>query len=270
MTDPGPAPLMIEEGNLSVAWARVFLRLTDRGVDEITPLVVSITGFGEDGQPQESSDIRLAVDHALEGLGKRDTENVAFTIFPQKYWAFTKGDREAFFELYRDSFVRIQDFNPKNNKRGSYFQRLVDYEGGGKGTNQLKWILDEYARNPSTRVSKWQATTFDPTRDVTESAQLEFPCLQQVSFTMVEGGGLAMHAFYATQQILRKGYGNYLGLARLGAFMADQMGLRFVRLNVFVGRAQLDTNAGKTSVAVQQLKAIVEKSLGQADEAEAA
>jgi hypothetical protein len=49
-----------------------------------------------------------------------------------------------------------------------------------------------------------------------------------------------LNAFYATQQIVHKGYGNYLGLCRLGAFMAHEMGRRFVRLNVFVGVAKMD------------------------------
>lgn len=48
-----------------------------------------------------------------------------------------------------------------------------------------------------------------------------------------------MNAFYATQYIFAKAYGNYLGLAQLGAFMAREMGLRLARLNVTVGVAKL-------------------------------
>jgi len=76
----------------------------------------------------------------------------------------------------------VQDFNPRNNKRGSYFQRLVDLNGEGKGPNQLKWMLNEYDTHPkSRRASKFQATTFDPARDYSSAGQLEFPCLQQVA-----------------------------------------------------------------------------------------
>ena len=49
-----------------------------------------------------------------------------------------------------------------------------------------------------------------------------------------------MNAFYATQQIFDKAYGNYLGLAQLGAFMAHEMNTRLVRLNVMVGVAKLE------------------------------
>ena len=48
------------------------------------------------------------------------------------------------------------------------------------------------------------------------------------------------NAFYATQQLFEKAYGNYLGLAQLGSFMAQQMGEKPARLNVFVGVAKLE------------------------------
>ena len=116
----------------------------------------------------------------------------------------------------------------------------MDLNGEGRGPNQLEWILKEYNHHPKARrASKFQATTFDPTRDYTSSGQLEFPCLQQISFVF-EDGGLQLNAFYATQQLARKAYGNYLGLSHLGAFMAGQMELRFEQLNVFVGVAKMD------------------------------
>jgi hypothetical protein len=39
---------------------------------------------------------------------------------------------------------------------------------------------------------------------------------------------------------LKKGYGNYLGLARLAAFMAHEMVMPLARLNVMVGIEKLD------------------------------
>jgi hypothetical protein len=52
--------------------------------------------------------------------------------------------------------------------------------------------------------------------------------------------GLAINAFYATQYVFDKAYGNYLGLAQLGAFMAHELNLPLARLNVTVGVANLD------------------------------
>lgn len=262
-------PLTITADNLSLAWGKVLLALTRPGVSRITPLTLSISGFGDDGSVTEIPEIRAAVDTFLAAQGKKDTENIAFTIFPQRYWILSGGDRELFFDLYIESFQRIQKFNPLNNKRGSYFQRLVDLRGDGKGPNQLKWILDEYDAHPKARrTSKFQATTFDPDRDYTSASRLEFPCLQQVSFVM-DGGTLRLNAFYASQQIARKAYGNYLGLAQLGSFMADQMELRFEQLNIFVGLAQMDVT--KSNPDLETLLSVVREHAGdQAKELEPA
>lgn len=254
------APEMIVAANLSLGWAAVLDCLARPGVDAISPLSLSITGFNENGVATEVPAVRSAIDELLKAKGKRDIENVAWTIFPERYWRMSGGDREAFFDMFREAFPRLQEFNPQNNRRGSYFQRMVDFDGGAKGFNQLKWILDEYDRNPSGRRSKWQATTFDPYRDMLTTAQLEFPCLQQVSFTFSGENGLVVNAFYATQQIVHKGYGNYLGLARLGAFIASQMKRRLERLNVFVGIAKMD-KIGKTDPDFAKLLGVIRAAL---------
>uniref|UniRef100_UPI0035CBA2B3 thymidylate synthase n=1 Tax=uncultured Sphingomonas sp. TaxID=158754 RepID=UPI0035CBA2B3 len=250
-------PVTIIADNLSVGWARAMLELCKPGITRIAPMTLIIRGFGENGGAMEVPQIRQGVDAFLVSQEKRDVENVAWTIFPQRYLELAGGEREAFFDLFNDTFPRIQTFNARNNCRGSYFQRLVNLSGDGKGVNQLRWILEQYENHPKARrVSKFQATTFDPARDYSNAGQLEFPCLQQVSFTF-DGEGLHLNAFYATQQLARKGYGNYLGLARLGAFMANEMGLTFEQLNVFVGVAQMDV--GKTNPDLIALLDIVKR-----------
>lgn len=120
-----------------------------------------------------------------------------------------------------------------------YFERLIDYQGDGR-TNQLEWMIERY-NDGLRRRSMFQASIYDPTRDPTPQSYMEFPCLQGISLTFDDEKSLTLNAFYATQQIIHKGYGNYLGLSRLGAFMAREMGgRRFTRLNVFVGIAKAD------------------------------
>lgn len=253
-------PIALTADNLSLGWAKVMLALTRPGVTRLTPLTLTVRGFAADGTAAEVPEIREAVDAFLAAQEKRDTENVAFTIFPQRYWDMSDGDRDAFFDLFIESFQRIQKFNPRNNKRGSYFQRLVDFHGDGQGPNQLKWMIEEYLEHPKARrTSKFQATTFDPARDYTSAGQLEFPCLQQVSFVF-EDNALHLNAFYATQQIARKGYGNYLGLARLGAFVAGQIELSFEQLNIFVGVAKMDV--AKSDADLEALMAVVKAHAG--------
>lgn len=53
---------------------------------------------------------------------------------------------------------------------------------------------------------------------------------------------MGLNAFYATQQLFVKAYGNWLGLWRLGAFVAHEAGLRFDRLTCFAGIEKMDSD----------------------------
>jgi hypothetical protein len=234
-----PAPVMIEETNLSRAWSRLLLRVLNGAGTEVAPLILSLTGFGEGGAVTEDPAVRQALDLLLKRKGKLGVDDVAFTIFPQRLWEMSRGDRSRLFSLYRATFPRWQAMNKKANGRGLYFERMVMYGRGPCEGNQLQWILSQYNSRAGVRRSMLQVATFDPARDHVASAQLGFPCLQQVSFEATPVG-LVTNAFYATQQIFDKAYGNYLGLAQLGAFMAHEMEMPLARLNVMVGVAKLE------------------------------
>lgn len=234
-----PPPLVINDTNLSRAWARLLLRVLDESGTEVAPLVLSVSGFAQSGKAVEDPAVRRALDNLLTRKGRSVVENVAFTIFPQRLWKMSRGDRTRLFALYRKTFPRWQAMNRKANCRGLYFERMIMYGRGPCDGNQLEWILSQYLSRKGVRRSMLQATTFDPGRDHVASAQLGFPCLQQVSFEPT-AAGLVTNAFYATQQIFDKAYGNYLGLAQLGAFMAREMGLPLARMNVMVGVAKLE------------------------------
>ena len=236
---PAPAPTVIDDNNLSGAWARLLLRVLGGAGTEVAPLILSLTGFGENDTVPEDMAIRQALDRLLKRKGKFVVEDVAFTIFPQRLWQMSRGDRGRLFARYRATFPRWQAMNRKANGRGLYFERMVMYGRGPCDGNQLEWILSQFNSRAGVRRSMLQATTFDPGRDHVASAQLGFPCLQQVSFEPTSAG-LVTNAFYATQQIFDKAYGNYLGLAQLGAFMAHEMGMPLARLNVMVGVAKLE------------------------------
>jgi hypothetical protein len=234
-----PEPGMINDNNLSRAWSRLLLDVLDGAGTEVSPLVLSVTGFDDKGTVPEDPAVRQAIDQLLQRKGRLKVEDVAFTIFPQRVWEMSRGDRTRLFALYRATFPRWQAMNKKANRRGLYFERMVMYGRGPCDGNQLEWILSQYGSRAGVRRSMLQATTFDPGRDHVASAQLGFPCLQQVSFEPTTAG-LVVNAFYATQQIFDKAYGNYLGLAQLGAFMAHQMDMPLARLNVMVGVAKLE------------------------------
>ncbi len=245
-------PLLVDESNLSKAWAKAILHIIDHAGKEVSPLILSVTGFDDNGNPAEDSAVRQALDELLIAKSMQNVETVAYTIFPQRLWKIAQGNRARLFEIYLDAFPRYQAIN-RNNRLGLYFERLISYGRGPCNGNQLEWILSQFNSREGVRRSMYQASVFDPGRDHVAVAQLQFPCLQQVSFEPTDEG-LIVNAFYATQQLFVKAYGNYLGIAQLGAFMAHEMGTTLFRMNIVIGVAKFE-RIGKTDKELSPLLA---------------
>ena len=255
------SPVLVDESDLSRAWGKAVLHVLDHPGPEISPLILSVSGFDEDGGVVETPAVRTALDALLLAKQMRSVEDVAFTIFPQRIWQVAQGDRAALFKYYRDAFPRYQAMNPKDNRRGLYFERLVSYGRGPCDGNQLEWILSQFEGREGVRRSMFQASVFDPERDHVANAQLQFPCMQHVSFEPTKAG-LVVNAFYATQQLFVKAYGNYLGIAQLGVFMAHEMKLKMSRMNVIVGVAKFE-RISKSDQALVPLVAAARACLAQ-------
>ena len=86
--------------------------------------------------------------------------------------------------------------------------------------------------------SALQAAIFDPTKDHTNQRMRGFPCLQQVAFAPQGADGLMVTGLYATQYIFERAYGNYLGLCRLGRFMAQEMGKQLTQVTCVASPAK--------------------------------
>ena len=232
------APYMVLDNNLSHAWARILWHIAKTpGISDISPLVVTIDGFAPDGRPTEDADIRRGLDDFLGKNGKWSVEIVAFTIFPQRYLQIGGGEREAFYQICFDALPHLKARNPRLNGRGMYFERLMKFGRGRVNDNQLEFILTEYLAG-RRRTSKFQASIFDPERDQSRQPYQTFPCLQTVTFVPTDDG-LVVNAVYAMQYLVQRGYGNFLGLAHLGAFMAHEMGLPMARLTLSPGSRSL-------------------------------
>lgn len=225
-------PVTIEDTNIARAWVRALGALCERGVKEITPLVVSIVG-PDDGSPTGNTAVERGLDAALIAAGKYPTHTVANTIFPVGLWN-TAAPRQLLFDRYAALLPRIK--RVRQNRLGTYFERLIAFGPGGH--NQLERIISAY-RSGIHRRSALQASLFDPLRDQTAQPRRGFPCLQQVAFVPIEEDGVGVTGFYATQYILDRGYGNYLGLARLGTFVAHELGRRLRQVTCIAAVAQL-------------------------------
>lgn len=231
-------PLVIEDACISRAWARTLVQILDHSGTSVSPLLVSISGFTEDGEVREDHAVREALDDCLRAKGRPDVETVAWTIFPRSAWRLAGQNRHRLYDLYLKALPTWRALNPSANGRGLYFERLIKFGRAPLAGNQLEWIISQYSERPSVRRTMLQASLFDPERDHVRSAQLGFPCLQHIHF-IPENGNLAVHAFYATQQLFDKAYGNWLGLCHLGRFMAAEMGLRLAHLYCYVGTEKL-------------------------------
>src|ERR1700683_4319262 len=137
---PASEPFVVNETNLSRAWSRAFLRTAEKGAGtEIAPLVLSVSGFNEHGEPRETSGVRENLDGLLSKKNRPLVEDVAFTIFPQRLWTLARQDRGRLFQLYKKAFPRYQAMNRHLNGSGLYFERLIKYGRGPCDGNQLEW-----------------------------------------------------------------------------------------------------------------------------------
>jgi hypothetical protein len=232
--------------NLSLAWAEVLLKLLERGVNKLSPVVVTIGEFDAASLPVEHVAVRKALDTIID----QPCHTVASTIFPNSLWLpAAQDDAQRLYERYEKVWPRIAKHH--SNRNGVYFRRLTAYspkaqDAGNTPVNQLRHIIDTY-RGGNHRHSALQASVFDPTRDHTNAPLRGFPCLQQVAFG-VDDGRLEVTGFYALQHHISKAYGNYLGLCWLGRFMAKQMGVTLSQVTCVASLLKLGDEYTKTSL----------------------
>lgn len=227
---------MIEETNISRAWIKAVERADTERSREITPLVLTLTGF------DETKEVRDRLDKALEEDKINSVDTVAETIFPTSLYRLCRYNRKAFYNEYIANLPRIHRIDKRNN-RGTYFERLIAFDGH---VNQLEIIINSLQKDKSVRRSKLQAAIFDPAKDHLNGPYQGFPCLQHVTFYVTKDGGLVLNSFYAIQLLYQKAYGNWLGLTNLGKFVAKEAGLELERFNCHIGIEQLEIPKAKT------------------------
>jgi hypothetical protein len=238
-------PVTIQENNVSIAYLKVLHAILDARGHEVAPLVVSIGGFGDDYSIPENPAIRAEVDafviaHKQQG----GCHTVANTIFPIRMYERVKYDRARLFSDYKLIFPRIQAAEKSLNNRGLYFDRMIQNNGGGEADNQLDYIIHRHNTRAETGVlrrSALQVSIFRPVDDHQPTPYLGFPCLQHLSVVPnKKTGSLCLNAFYAQQDVVRKAYGNYLGLCRLAAFLGREMSLKVDTVTCFIGTEKIE------------------------------
>lgn len=191
----------------------------------------------------DSSRIEV-VNRWLVEHGKQQVETVANTIFPS---ALLQGaeNRQEFYDRYLHIYPRLRRLS--GNHMGTYFGRLISYPGKRTGQegidlNQIEEMIEKIVRlrrNPNTQMRfAYQMQIYDPTQDML--ALRGFPCLSFVSLQIYQGR-LCVTGTYRNQRYFERALGNFLGLARLQAFLASQVELPIGELTIHASHAQIDT-----------------------------
>ena len=111
----------------------------------------------------------------------------------------------------------------------SYATRLYDYAHTGR--DQIRWVIDRLAANPSARDAT--LTTFQPLTDTSY-----VPCVSLLDFWLVKGE-LQLAVYAHAIDFGTKGYANLVELAALQARVAGDLGVGVGMLSMTVKSAHI-------------------------------
>jgi hypothetical protein len=232
---------VVKADSISDAWKHVVSMCLESREHQVHALSVEIVC----GKEIDDLKFRNRVNHALVAAEKATVDTIARTIFPIGLWN-PRRPRSELFERYMKILPKLRRY--ALNRRGLYFERLINYPRDRERTNvmnQLEFIIHTYVEKRNHRRSALQASLYNPFLDASNSPRLGFPCLQQVGFVPTGGRDLTVFGFYPVHYIFERAYGNYLGLAHLGQFMAREMGLNLTRVVCAAAVANFEASVSK-------------------------
>lgn len=243
-------PVNMTSSSLSEGWARTVRALLGCPERKAFHTVTVMTDPN-----REDAQLRARLDRLLERRGRAPVVEVANTVFPQAL-AATSRDTHHLGQRYGAVYERVRSLHP-DNRSGTYFGRMVQYPNGSEPVNQLASVVDRMraqrqlvveGRTGGPFSAAYEATLHEPHDPVAYLATQVpgvdhqyrgFPCLTGLSFQLIDER-VHLLAHYRYEYLFTKGYGNYLGLAQMMAFVAAEVGVRPGQLTVVTGRAQLD------------------------------
>lgn len=227
---------------------------------------------------QEDPDIRASADELSAALGYLSIETVANTIFPEQL-AASCVDHHELTRRYRAMYPILRSLSTRN-RNGTYFGRLVAYPNSTDTTvDQLSDVIRKLHTeqgSPTPKAARYELGVTAPSVDTTSQTKTDtsmtedadgaehregiaatagaatpvyvpgrdrsamgFPCLSLCSFQL-DHGRLHLIVHYRRQLLIERGYGNYLGLARLLCYVSDQIGTVPGQLTIVAGMARVD------------------------------
>jgi hypothetical protein len=224
----------VEATSISEGWLDACRYLLAAPGHQATHLVVRLT----DPLP-EDPDVRSAVEQVLAAEGLQDVDEVRNTIFPAELAADIPDPAELA-TAYLEDYEVLRAF--AGNSKGTYFGRICEYPHPDKSTtpqfvNLVKKLRE--SRNGRRFRARYEVNIYAEHKDA--GALLGFPCMAHLSFQL--GGEqkerLDCLALYRAQDMIAKGYGNFLGLAEFQEYLALTTGFAPGELTVVAGNAFL-------------------------------
>jgi hypothetical protein len=229
---------LIRGDNLSGAWLRALGHLAGTEGGKDVNVAVAFADASEDTATRTPLDEFIAAWRSEKRKPKiYPVTTVANTLFPLALYRGEPGE-EARRRLYRlnERAMRVQR---RLREKETYFNRFVNWPGR-ENVNQLEHLIGRLnaqlaaADRKGPLSSAYELAASVPLDFAVDgelrvnspgidNTPIGFPCLSQVSFTLMDRR-IHMAALYRNQDFVSRAYGNYLGLARLGSFIAREVG----------------------------------------------
>lgn len=273
----------VQGENLADAWLAAMEVVIERGGKSFH-LDVAFPASYEEGTPPWEELNHFLVEHKAWELG-----TVANTIFPAELYHPHLGETAAA-QLYANYEIsmRVHQRVGRRNDKETYFNRLVSYPVATGSTeklsekagmlktdgswNQLAFQIERLRRQRKkgkrrnsyeigvSHLVDAEMRVQAPLHDITTGS---FPCLSHVSLTLVEDR-VNLNATYRNQYLVTRGFGNYVGLARLTRFIAQECGAKPGEVQVIATGADAELGFGKKKL--KELVASCKEAMGKPEE----
>jgi hypothetical protein len=194
----------------------------------------------------------------------RSVHTVAETIFPAS--EYIRHGTRGVFEVYPNE---VYPLIKKSNPWGTYAHRLVRHTKKGKTINPLEVVISRMRRELELKSKKRacyeisltdvaaDVPIFDNEKDI--GRPMGGPCLSHVSFKLnPEEMKVHLTALYRSHYYVERALGNLVGLARLQAFFAKEVGAAPGELVCVSSYAKLDFGSKESPWKKTEIEALLD------------
>lgn len=217
-------------------------------------VILSIESPGSDGAASRPTRARIDSFYASEGVDPLHT--VAETIFPG--WEYRHRGLRGVFDMYPTEYEVLKRGEPQ--RWGTYAHRLLHRRAArGEAVNPLSKLIEKMKNERQQRrrgplracyevgiaEGEYDLPLYNTVDD--QGRRRGLPCLSHLSFKLYDGS-VHLTALYRSHDYRYKVPGNLLGLARLQACVAKEVGVPIGTLVVHSTYAYVDPAKGKRAL----------------------